>query len=86
MSALHLVFSTAGLAACDKRRTADDVLVLVSDGAYAAMGNNPIDRAYVIGSDLATRGVVNAQAIEEIEYDRLVDLCTSHSPVVSWND
>ena len=86
MSSLHLVFSLAGLAACQKRRSTQDVVVLLGDGVYCTMLDTDIERAYVLSEDLEIRGAANIIGLATTNYTSLVELCTQHSPIVSWND
>jgi sulfur relay protein TusB/DsrH len=86
VTTLHLAFSASGLASCERRRREGDVVVLLGDGVYAAMGSEPLANAYVLACDLEARGAVNKLDLASITYDGLVSLCTQHHPIVSWNN
>ncbi|MEM7080347.1 MAG: hypothetical protein AAF513_17145 [Pseudomonadota bacterium] len=78
---LHLVFSLAALEPCRTRRLDGDVTVLLGDGVYNA---GPAPECLVLIEDAEVRGV--ACDNPQLDYAGLVDLCTHHAPIVSWND
>jgi len=81
MPALHLVFSPAGLEACLHRRNPDDILLLLQDGVHAQA---PQD-ASVIREHATARGLENRFNAEQfVDWDDMVRLAASCSPVVSW--
>ncbi len=84
---LHLVYSRRGLAACSARAQADDVVVLLGDGTYAAAGmaEFPIPTYHILQEDLTSRGL-SANSDLCIDYADLVELCIQHNPIVSWSD
>ena len=57
-----------------------DSIILIGDGVYAS--GTPSASISVMADDLRIRGVTSEHT--EIDYARLVELCASHTPVVSW--
>jgi len=99
MSILHTVnkspFQKADLSSCLAHANAEDAILLIEDGVYGAIADtdaaNEIAASdasiYVLGGDLAARGIAGgkvAQGITVIEYDGFVDLVTEHKAVNSW--
>ena len=80
---LHMVFSTAGWAACQARRLPEDVVLFIGDGVYCARSDTP---AYALSEDLDIRGVSAVDTVTTIDYAQMVELCTQHQPIVSWKD
>lgn len=74
-----------------------DALLLLEDGVYNAMSGlgrpDPLQqflhhggKVYAIAADVAARGLSDKvlMAVELIDYDRFVTLCTEHHPLQSW--
>ncbi len=83
---LHLVFSAAGLRACQERIGADDELLLLGDGVYAGTGSDarwPCT-VHALSDDVLARGLAEQMTVPVISYAGFVALCTRHTPVVSW--
>ena len=85
---LHLVFTTAGLRACQPRADADDVMLLIGDGVYAGLAADTSWPCAVqaLQDDAAARGVTDRLHVDAIGYDDFVALCTKHKPIVSWTN
>jgi sulfur relay protein TusB/DsrH len=82
MPALHLIFSTSGFRSCLTRNAADDVILLLQDGVYAQPAERPV---LVLGEHARSRGLESRfEAQQLIDWDQMVRLTTSCSPVVSW--
>jgi len=81
---LHLVFSQRGWEACRVRRGADDAVLFLGDGVYAALQASGPDHR-VLSEDAQIRGLAIDPA-RCVDYDGMVALCSQHAPLVSWND
>lgn len=85
MAALHLVNHASALPACLARAGADDAVLLLEDGVYAAVTST--SRAvYVLEADVRARGLVarlpaHATVVDDAGF---VDLVAAHQPVVTW--
>lgn len=99
MSILHTVakspFQKSDLSSCLAHANSGDAVLLIEDGVYGAMAGTAVAEKvasadadiYVLGSDLAARGIAGekvADGIKVIEYDGFVDLATKHKAVNSW--
>lgn len=81
---LHLVFNSAGFAACQQRKMSDDPIILLGDGVYCAHRLDE-DNIYALEIDAQVRGVSLAQStVSPVDYDTFVALTAVHSPIVSW--
>ncbi|MEM9622375.1 MAG: sulfurtransferase complex subunit TusB [Pseudomonadota bacterium] len=88
--ALHLVYSIRGFSACHPRLQQEDVVVLLADGVYCAVNPTAADNTQnadlrVMTDDLEIRGLTTVSG-KRIDYPDLVELCTQHTPIISWND
>lgn len=98
---LHLVnkspFERNSLDTCLRYATAGSAILLLEDGVYAAMKNTAQsdkiagaakDRTvYVIGADLAARGLNEENVIDGVKvigYDGFVDAVVEHGACNSW--
>ena len=88
MSALHMVFSEAGLDAARVRMASGDALLLIADGTYAARSIENVGRAplYALEEDITLRGIQPDDAVELVNYAGMVALTERHQPVVSWRE
>jgi len=90
-------FERAGLASCLRLAGKASVVLLYEDGVYAALrdtaATGKIEAAlkdlsfYVLGPDLAARGIEAERVIEGVEvvdYGGFVDLVVEHGPVQAW--
>ncbi len=82
---LHLVFSAAGFKAGTARSSDEDVMVLLGDATYTASRENLSEHLLVLEEDALVRGI-DVDKTFLIDYSRLVELVSSHSPIVSWHD
>ena len=79
MSALHVVYTLAGLDAARNRLNNGDIVLLAGDAVYAT----DIDPNYrVLEEDLEIRGAHSVA--HAVNYTDFVRLTEQHSPVVSW--
>ncbi len=96
---LHIVnkspFERQALENCLSVAKKGSAILLIEDGVYAASRNTPsgdkLDAAngdlkiYVLGPDLAARGVDQViDGAEVVDYGGFVDLTVEYSPVQSW--
>ena len=74
--------------------TADDAILLIEDGVYAAMKESQFlsqikssPLIYALEEDIVARGITNkiASTIKLIDYAGLVDLTIAHSPIQTWS-
>ena len=101
MSMLHTVnkspFEKTAFASCLEHARPGDAVLLIEDGVYAAVkGTAPAERIgaqsnnlsfYVLGPDLAARGLSDGsltEGIEVVDYGGFVDLVTEHKVAQSW--
>ena len=87
MAILHLVNRTAALQDCLKIAVADDAVLLIEDGVYAARAPTETQaRVYALGEDVLARGLANrlATGIKLVGYEEFVQLACDHQPIVSW--
>ncbi|MBM4203758.1 MAG: hypothetical protein FJ194_06345 [Gammaproteobacteria bacterium] len=81
MPALHLIFSSAGLKSCLLRSNPNDVLLLLQDGVHAKAPEG----ASVLREHAVARGIESQfLASQFVDWDDMVRLTASCSPVVSW--
>jgi tRNA 2-thiouridine synthesizing protein B len=98
---LHLInkspFERTALDSCLRLAKAGSSILLIEDGVYAALGNadhaEKIARRledfsfYVLGPDVAARGMDESSLIEGVEvidYEGFVDLVVEHEVTQSW--
>ena len=98
---LHTVnkspFERDSVASCLRHAAAGSAVLLIEDGIYAALRGTVFEetmrvgigrsRVYVLGPDLAARGLGPDRLIEGIEvvdYDGFVDLVVAHDKVQAW--
>ena len=94
---LHTVnkspFQQATLAQCISRCANGDGIILLEDGVYGALQDNPQANqlseliCFAIEADLQSRGLLARPLIKEvqlIDFDRFVTLSCQHSLVLSW--
>jgi len=101
MSTLHTVnkspFERDSLAACIRLASKGHAILLIEDGVFGAMAGTDhsdmvkaaIENAsiYVLGPDLAARGMSEDRVIDGIQvvdYSGFVDLTKQHSTCQSW--
>ena len=98
---LHLInkspFERNALDSCLRMAKSGSAILLIEDGVYAALANAThaekiIDRMddfsfYVLGPDVAARGLSDAPLIEGIDvvdYEGFVDMVAEHDATQSW--
>jgi tRNA 2-thiouridine synthesizing protein B len=98
---LHLInkspFDRNALDSCLRMAKSGGAILLIEDGVYAALANAThakkiIDRMddfsfYVLGPDVAARGLSDAPLIEGIDvvdYEGFVDMVAEHDATQSW--
>jgi tRNA 2-thiouridine synthesizing protein B len=91
---LHTVnkspFTHGCLASCLRLVDADDEILLLEDGVYAALPNQMPDsalpRVRVLAEDLAARGLLDRiePRIERVDYAGFVRLTERHGRVLAW--
>jgi len=99
MTILHTVnkspFQKNDLSSCLAHVSANDSVLLIEDGVYGAIAGTgaaaQVSKSeaaiYVLGGDLAARGIGEekvADGIKIVDYDGFVDLATDHQAVNSW--
>ena len=87
MGTLHLVSEAGSIASAISLATAADAIVLLEDGVYACNAITKEDAPcpiHAIQRDLAIRGLTKTNAVHEITYDGLVELCVQHTPITTW--
>jgi tRNA 2-thiouridine synthesizing protein B len=101
MSILHTVnkspFERSNLDACLGRAAPGDAVLLIEDAVYAAMAGTAVAgrvadaaktlRLYVLGPDLAARGMDPAgivAGISVVDYGGFVDLAAENKAVNAW--
>lgn len=87
-------YSHQHLADCLRACAADDVIVLIEDGVYAALANSEwikslsakVSAVYVLQPDVDARGLSNRIAAEanSINYDGFVQLCVDQPKMLAW--
>lgn len=98
---LHTVnkspFERTSLASCLRYAREGSALLLIEDGVYAAMGGTALEatihdamkrvKVYVLGPDLAARGLDEAgliDGVEPVDYGGFVDLAVEYDKVQAW--
>ena len=99
MSILHTVnkspFQKKDLASCLAHANSGDAVLLIEDAVYGAISGTEAAAnvsgagatVYVLGDDLAARGISTqkvADGIEVVGYDGFVDLVEKYSAVNAW--
>jgi tRNA 2-thiouridine synthesizing protein B len=101
MSTLHTVnkspFATGALQSCLDHASDGDAILLIEDAVYGATNGSSVAQAvasrsgavtlYVLGPDLAARGLDVARLIEGIgavDYAGFVDLAAGHNLTHAW--
>ena len=86
--AIHLVQRSRAYRACLESSATDDVIVLTGEGVMAAIfrQEDVAMRCYATKSDLHERAIDGriGDFITPISDEALVELCATHSPVVTW--
>jgi tRNA 2-thiouridine synthesizing protein B len=87
MATLHLVNKASALEHCLTAAAADDAILLLEDGVYAAVSvRAPKRQLYALKADVTARGLRERLS----KHTRLVDdagfvgLVEAHQPVVTW--
>ncbi|MDA1090148.1 MAG: sulfurtransferase complex subunit TusB [Proteobacteria bacterium] len=101
MKMLHVVnkspFEKSSLSSCLRVAKNDSGILLIEDGVFGALqgtsvtdeiaGRSADFKIYVLGPDLAARGLSEKpiiDGIEIIDYEGFVDLAVEHGAVNSW--
>ena len=101
MSTLHMVnkspFERGAMQSCLEHALEGDGVLLFEDGVYGAVKGSAVPglienkagsvKVYVLGPDLAARGIAGGRLIEGItvvDYPGFVDLVTAHKGTQSW--
>lgn len=101
MATLHTVnkspFQNQTLLSCLQHTKAGDTVLMIEDGVYGASAGTAITDAvaglggnvklYVLGSDLAARGIDAgklADGVTSVDYDGFVDLVADHDRTQNW--
>ena len=101
MATLHTVnkspFERNTLDACLRLAKAGSSVLFFEDGVYAALANTQVAdkvrdagmqlKLYVLGPDLAARGLADAplvEGIDVVDYDGFVDLTSEYDRVQAW--
>jgi len=82
----------SALAECLRVCAADDVVVLIEDGVYAAIAGNSrlpgpdAPKLYALSADVAARGLAPhlAEGVALLDYAGFVQLCCEHPVIQSW--
>lgn len=93
MTVLHRVTGVAALAACLARAGAEDAILLIEDGVYAALDRTAIERAkprmlYVLREHLALRGLDAGRvepAVTRVDVPGFVALAVRHAHSMEWH-
>lgn len=101
MTTLHMVnkspFERTAMQSCLEYALEGDGVLLFEDGVYGAVKGSAVTgliekkagavKVYVLGPDLAARGIAGARLIDGIsivDYPGFVDLVTGHKRAQSW--
>lgn len=94
MAQLHIVskspFNDQALERALPLISAEDTLLLIDDGVYAASKNNPFiaqlqnTQCYALTDDMALRGVTMDKAITALDMSGFVDLSFDAHNIISW--
>ncbi len=101
MATLHTVnkspFQNQTLLSCLGHTKAGDAVLMFEDGVYGAVAGTALSDAisslggevklYVLGADLAARGIDAGRVIEGVtmvDYDGFVDLAADHEVTQNW--
>lgn len=87
MAALHLVVRSAALGPCAEACAAEDAILLLQDGVYAAAAAGELPNAvFALEPDVAARGLAGRLpgAVAVASDADFVDLVIAHQPVVTW--
>jgi tRNA 2-thiouridine synthesizing protein B len=87
MATLHLVNKAAALQSCLRVAAADDVILLLEDGVYAAVGEHAPERTtHALEVDVTARGLHGRLAPQIVVTSDagFVALVEAHHPVVTW--
>lgn len=87
-------YSHQCLAECLRVCSADDIIVLIEDGVYAALANSEwlaellgkTSAVYVLHPDSAARGLNDrlASTIKTVDYAGFVQLCAETPTMMAW--
>ncbi len=86
MATLHLVNRPSALASCLETAKAEDTILLLEDGVYAAAAGGASRPMHAIDVDVEARGLsgrVN-ENVTLASYEDFVQLVENHQPIVSW--
>ena len=85
MATLHLVFNSAGFAACAGLISAGDCVLLLDAAALGAVSPPTLPRAVRLCSIVGSSGHNKGSQRDIVSYDDFVALAASHERVVSWD-
>jgi tRNA 2-thiouridine synthesizing protein B len=87
-------YSHRCLAECLRACSADDAILLIEDGVYAALADSDsveslltkTSAVYALQPDIAARGLTDriASEIKAIDYDGFVQLCIDQPKMMAW--
>lgn len=87
MAVLHLVNHAGALADCLRMATADDAVLLLENGVYAAVeGAAPARPLHALALDVTARGLDGrlASNVAVVDDAGFVVLVENHQPIVTW--
>lgn len=86
MAALHIVNRPSALESCLGTASADDVVLLIEDGVYAATDAALKRKLSAIGVDVHARGLAARvrEHVTIVTYADFVQLVEVNNPIVTW--
>ena len=86
MTALHIVNRVSALESCLSAASADDVVLLIEDGAYAATDAALNRELNAIDVDVRARGLTGRvrEHVKIVTYADFVQLVEVNNPIVTW--
>ena len=85
MACLHLLFHHSALESCLESRNSGDAILLIQDGAYAAL-TDQTTTFLALEDDIDSRGLTDKLGpnVTRISHRDMVQQVCTHQPIVSW--
>lgn len=84
-------FADKTVTSCLAMLTPQDAVLLTEDATYALQDQQYVsqltaktDHIFVLQADRLARGLTALEAIKDLSYEEMVELCVTYNRVISW--
>lgn len=84
-------FADSTVTSCLAMLTAEDAVLLTQDATYTLQDkqcltllSSKTNHIFVIQADRLARGLIALEAIKDVTYEEMVELCVTYDRVISW--